>query len=136
MGLPRGMLVNGVGDPLAYVDALREFTLQDRASHIRCPTWVCTAEGDDISASAPQLVDALTCEKTYVRFTGAEAPMITASKPPERYAKPAPSPGLTAGCAQPGGRLTASVLHPDGRPLPRTQGSLANVMSRPRHCCS
>jgi pimeloyl-ACP methyl ester carboxylesterase len=70
--LRRGMLVHGVDDPLAYVDALREFTLKDRAAQIRCPTWVCSAEGDDISASAPQLVDALTCEKTHVRFTAAE----------------------------------------------------------------
>ncbi len=30
------------------------------------------AEGDDISASAPQLVGAMTCEKTYVHFTAAE----------------------------------------------------------------
>jgi hypothetical protein len=36
------------------------------------PSWVCNAEGDDISASAPQLVDAMTCEKTYVHFTAAE----------------------------------------------------------------
>ena len=33
---------------------------------------MCSAEGDDISASAPQLVSALTCEKRYVRFTAAE----------------------------------------------------------------
>jgi alpha-beta hydrolase superfamily lysophospholipase len=70
--LRRGMLVHGVDDPLAYVDAVREFTLKDRASQIRCPTWVCSAEGDEISASAQQLVDALICEKTYVRFTAAE----------------------------------------------------------------
>ena len=47
-----------VDDPLAFVDALREFTLAGRAANITCPTWVCDAEGDDISASAPQLVDA------------------------------------------------------------------------------
>jgi alpha-beta hydrolase superfamily lysophospholipase len=70
--LRRGMLVHGVDNPLAYVDALREFTLIDRASQIRCPTWVCSAEGDEISASAPQLVAALNCEKTYVQFTSAE----------------------------------------------------------------
>ena len=70
--LRRGMLVHGVDDPLAYVDALHEFTLKDRAPQISCPTWVCSAEGDEISASAPQLVAALTCEKTYVRFTSAE----------------------------------------------------------------
>ena len=70
--LRRGMLVHGVGDPLAYIDALRAFTLRGRAPHITCPTWVCNAEGDEISRSAPQLVNALTCEKTYVRFTAAE----------------------------------------------------------------
>ena len=66
------MLVHGVDDPLAYFDAMREYTLAGRAEQITCPTWVCSAEGDDISASAPQLVEALTCPKTYVRFTAAE----------------------------------------------------------------
>jgi dienelactone hydrolase len=70
--LRRGLLVHGVQDPLDFVDALRDFTLAGRAANIACPTWVCDAEGDDISASAPQLVDALTCEKTYVHFTAAE----------------------------------------------------------------
>ena len=70
--LRRGLLVHGVDDPLDFVDALREFTLAGRAATITCPTWVCDAEGDDISASAPQLIDALTCEKTYVHFTAAE----------------------------------------------------------------
>ncbi len=70
--LRRGMLVHGVEDPLSYVDSLRAFTLRGRAAQISCPTWVCSAEGDDISQSAPQLVKALTCDKTYVRFTDAE----------------------------------------------------------------
>jgi alpha-beta hydrolase superfamily lysophospholipase len=70
--LRRGMLVHGVEEPLGYIDALHEFTLEDRAPMISCPTWVCSAEGDDISASAPQLVAALSCEKAYVHFTSAE----------------------------------------------------------------
>jgi len=70
--LRRGLLVHAVDDPLAFVDTLREFTLVGRAANIRCPTWICDAEGDDISASTPQLVDAMTCEKTYVHFTAAE----------------------------------------------------------------
>jgi alpha-beta hydrolase superfamily lysophospholipase len=70
--LRRGMLVHGVQDPLALVDAMRAFTLAGHAEHITCPTWVCSAEGDDIGASAPQLVAALRCEKAYVRFTAAE----------------------------------------------------------------
>jgi alpha-beta hydrolase superfamily lysophospholipase len=70
--LRRGMLVHGVEDPLALIDAMREFTLQGRAGLVTCPTWVCSAEDDDISASAPKLIDALACEKTYVQFTAAE----------------------------------------------------------------
>jgi hypothetical protein len=70
--LRRGMLVHGVADPLAFVEAAREYTLAGRAEQIRCPTWVCNAEGDDIGASAPQLVEALICPKTFVRFTVAE----------------------------------------------------------------
>jgi len=70
--LRRGMLVHDVEEPLAYIDALHAFTLRGRAPQITCPTWVCSAEGDDISESAPQLIDALTCEKAYVRFTAAE----------------------------------------------------------------
>jgi alpha-beta hydrolase superfamily lysophospholipase len=70
--LRRGMLVHGVATPLAYLDSLRDFKLQGHAERISCPTWVCNAEEDDIGASAPQLVDALTCPKTFVRFTTAD----------------------------------------------------------------
>jgi pimeloyl-ACP methyl ester carboxylesterase len=70
--LRRGMLVHGVATPLAYLDSLREFTLYGRAERIICPTWVCNAEEDDIGASAPQLVNALCCPKTFVQFTTAE----------------------------------------------------------------
>ncbi len=70
--LRRGLLVHGVPDALAYVEAIKPFTLQGRAELIACPTWVCHAEGDDISSSAPQLVSALTCPREYVLFTAAE----------------------------------------------------------------
>jgi alpha-beta hydrolase superfamily lysophospholipase len=70
--LRRGQLVHGAASPLAYLQALREYSLQDYAGQITCPVLVCDAEGDDISASAPQLVDALTCEKDYIHFTAAE----------------------------------------------------------------
>ncbi len=70
--LRRGLLVHGVDDPLDFVDALRDFTLAGRAADITCPTWVCDADGDDISATARLLVDELTCEKTYVHFKAAE----------------------------------------------------------------
>ncbi len=70
--LRRGMLVHGARSPLAYIELLRAFSLVGRAEQIACPTWVCNAEEDDIGASAPQLVAALRCEKTFVRFTAAE----------------------------------------------------------------
>ena len=70
--LRRGMLVHGAADPVAFVEATREYTLAGHAEQITCPTWVCNAELDDIGASAPQLVEALTCDKTFVHFTAAE----------------------------------------------------------------
>ena len=70
--LRRGQLVHGVEDPIDFVASLREFTLARRAERISCPTWVCSAEGDEISQSAPELFAAMTCEKEYVRFTAAE----------------------------------------------------------------
>jgi pimeloyl-ACP methyl ester carboxylesterase len=70
--LRRGMLVHGVPTPLAYLDCLREFTLHGYAERITCPTWVCNADGDEIGASAPQLVNALSCPKVFVQFTTAD----------------------------------------------------------------
>jgi hypothetical protein len=43
-----------------------------RAGKITCPTFVGNTETDTISASAPQLVDALTCEKEFVTVTAWE----------------------------------------------------------------
>ncbi len=70
--LRRGQLVHGVASPLDYLLALREYSLTDHAAKITCPVLVCDAEGDDISASAPQLFEALTCEKQYIHFTAAQ----------------------------------------------------------------
>jgi alpha-beta hydrolase superfamily lysophospholipase len=70
--LRRGQLVHGVSSPIAYIKALPDYSLKGRAEHIACPTFVCNAEGDDISASAPKLFAALTCEKEFVTFTTAE----------------------------------------------------------------
>lgn len=70
--LRRGQLVHGVASPVDYLLALREYSLKDHAGQITCPVLVCDAEGDDISASAPQLAQSLTCEKQYIHFTAAE----------------------------------------------------------------
>jgi alpha-beta hydrolase superfamily lysophospholipase len=70
--LRRGMLVHGAATPLAYLDALREYTLAGYAERITCPTLVCQADADEISASATQLVAALQCPHLFVRFTSVE----------------------------------------------------------------
>jgi pimeloyl-ACP methyl ester carboxylesterase len=70
--LRRLQLVHGIEDPIELVNSLRDYTLAGRAERITCPTFVCNAEGDDISASAPDLVAALTCEKEFVTFTADE----------------------------------------------------------------
>jgi pimeloyl-ACP methyl ester carboxylesterase len=70
--LRRGQLVHGAADPIRYLLALRDYSLKDRAGEITCPVFVCNAEGDDISASAPQLAEALTGDKEFVTFTAAE----------------------------------------------------------------
>jgi pimeloyl-ACP methyl ester carboxylesterase len=70
--LRRGQLVHGAEDPMEYLDALREYSLKGRAGMITCPTFVCHAEGDPISASAPALFEALTAEKKYVLFRAAD----------------------------------------------------------------
>jgi pimeloyl-ACP methyl ester carboxylesterase len=70
--LRRGRLVHGVGDPVSYINALRDFTLDGRAANITCPMFVCNAENDDIGSSAPKLVAALTCPKEFVTFTAAD----------------------------------------------------------------
>ena len=54
------------------VDTLRDFTLAEHAPKITCPTLVCSADGDDISASAGQLTQALTCPHEHLRFTAAD----------------------------------------------------------------
>ena len=70
--LRRGMLVHGAADPLAYLDALRDYSLVGYAEQITCPTFVCNADADDISASAPQLAAALRCPHEFHTFTAAE----------------------------------------------------------------
>jgi len=68
----RNLMVHGLSDPLDYFRIAPQYSLKGIEQHIRCPTFVCSAEDDDLSAGAPQLYDALTCAKQYVRFTSAE----------------------------------------------------------------
>ena len=45
---------------------------EGRAEKIRCRPFVCNAEGDDISTSAPRLFAELPGDKQYRLFTAAE----------------------------------------------------------------
>src|SRR5262249_7319070 len=50
-----------------------EYTLEGRAGAIACPSLICSAEGDEIGATAKQLFDAVAGPKRFQRFTVAEA---------------------------------------------------------------
>ncbi|WP_290735567.1 alpha/beta fold hydrolase [Amaricoccus sp.] len=68
----RAFWVHGVSDFPSYFRAISAFTLDGRADAIRCPALICAAESDPLSGSAQQVIDALTCPKTLLRFTAAE----------------------------------------------------------------
>ncbi len=65
--LRRGMLVHGVASPWDYITETARYDQVDVAT-ITCPTVVCDADADDISAAARELYDRLTCDKGYLRF--------------------------------------------------------------------
>ncbi len=71
-GLRRGLYTHGVDDPIAYADLTKEYTLRGREHLIACPTFVCTTEGDDVAARAPELAAALACPHELVVFTSAD----------------------------------------------------------------
>ena len=70
--LRRGMLTHGTATAWDYfVDAAR-YEQADVIGNISCPTLVCDAENDDISAFSKTFFDLLRCEKHYLRFTADE----------------------------------------------------------------
>jgi pimeloyl-ACP methyl ester carboxylesterase len=68
----RNLMVHGLTDPLGYFRIAPQYSLKGIEDRIQCPTFVCSAEGDDLSADAEKLYDALTCVKRYYQFTAAE----------------------------------------------------------------
>jgi pimeloyl-ACP methyl ester carboxylesterase len=70
--LRRNLMVHGLTDPLAYFRMAPDYSLKGREGRIECPTFVCSAEGDDLSANAPRLFDELRCPKEYVQFAAAD----------------------------------------------------------------
>jgi pimeloyl-ACP methyl ester carboxylesterase len=70
--LRRNLMVHGLSDPLEYFRMAPQYSLKGREHLIECPTFVCSAEADDLSADAQKLSDALTCPKQYVQFRSAD----------------------------------------------------------------
>jgi pimeloyl-ACP methyl ester carboxylesterase len=70
--LRRAMLVHGVQTPQGYLKAVADYTLVGRIGAITCPTLICDAADDTISAFARQTYDMLQCPKSYQRFTSEE----------------------------------------------------------------
>jgi pimeloyl-ACP methyl ester carboxylesterase len=68
----RNLMAHGLSDPLDYFKIAPQYSLRGIEDRITCPTFVCSAEDDDLSADAHQLYDALTCPKRYYQFLSAE----------------------------------------------------------------
>lgn len=68
----RNLMAHGLSDPLEYFRIAPQYSLKGIEDRISCPTFVCSAEDDDLSTDASQLYDALTCPKRYYRFSTAE----------------------------------------------------------------
>ena len=68
----RNLMVHGLSDPLEYFRIAPQYSLKGTEHLITCPTFVCSAEDDDLSVDAKKLYDALTCPKQYLQFSSAE----------------------------------------------------------------
>ncbi|MGZ4435977.1 MAG: alpha/beta hydrolase family protein [Trebonia sp.] len=66
------MAAHGTPALRQYLRTLLEFTLEDRAAGITCPTLVTEGEGDFAGGQSQRLYELLTCPKTYRAFTAAE----------------------------------------------------------------
>jgi len=55
-----------------FVQITPQYSISDRVDEIRCPTLVTWAENDPVAGFAEKLYEALTCQKTLLRFTNAE----------------------------------------------------------------
>jgi hypothetical protein len=68
----RNLMAHGLNDPLEYFRIAPQYSLKGIEDRISCPTFVCSAEDDDLSTDARKLYDALSCPKRYYRFSSSE----------------------------------------------------------------
>ena len=71
-GLRRCLWVHGAKGPLDYLRMTEGYSVKGRIGGIRCPTLICSAEDDEIGATAWALYEALDCQKTFVAFKSDE----------------------------------------------------------------
>ena len=69
--LRRGLLVHGLKTPIDYLRLTADYA-SERPEAIRCPTVICSAENDEIGATARDLYDRLTCDKIFLAFKASE----------------------------------------------------------------
>ncbi len=69
--LRRGLLVHGLKTPIDYLRLTADY-VSERPEAIRCPTVICSAENDEIGATARDLYDRLTCDKIFLAFKASE----------------------------------------------------------------
>lgn len=70
--IQRGFMVHGVDTLADYLKAISPFTLDGRLADIRCPTLLCAAEQDPLSASADLVAEGMTAPTTRLTFLAAE----------------------------------------------------------------
>lgn len=70
--IQRGYMVHGVDSLAAYLQAIAPFTLDGRLGGIDCPTLLCAAENDPLSASAATVAAGVTAPTTRLTFLGSE----------------------------------------------------------------
>jgi pimeloyl-ACP methyl ester carboxylesterase len=71
--LRRNLMVHGLTSPLEYFRMAPQYSLKGIEHEIRCPTFVCSTDADDLGVNAPKLFDALTCPgKKYVPFAAVD----------------------------------------------------------------
>lgn len=70
--IQRGFMVHGVTSLAGYLAAIAPFTLDGRLADIRCPTLLCAAENDPLSATADLVAEGMTAPTTRLDFLAGE----------------------------------------------------------------
>ncbi len=65
-------MVHGVTSLAGYLAAIAPFTLDGRLADIRCPTLLCAAENDPLSATADLVAEGMTAPTTRLDFLAGE----------------------------------------------------------------